>query len=456
MTMCITTTAKSSNQANSLVLAPVLALAPAELRLDNERTTVDGVDHSVAGAESEVAPSARVPNSRATTGKLIVLRVDVEESNLLDLAAVGVLGDGADIKDTETSLVVGLVGETFVDELVVVDGAGGRLVVAGVLGLLQAGDVPDVGDRETILGWRVGCSTRGVDLTLVKLVVHNEVSLPHRVEDPALVSVRCTDVRSTRDDLAGFGTVLVGDIVDGEGVLVVTVADIAAKVLLVGAAVNNALSIVGVAVLRRAASLVRLVGVVQVDEDRATGTGVVTANAATTANSDGVAELLVGNDVVRTARDTVGDVHPADILLDIEGLGVLGAQLEQLLHVEELDAVASTLRSDDQSVSDLLDLAPNDTVVAGRQTAEVFELTLLSDLCEGSTVSLANGYKFPAGTLVSPTPAAGAFANGIAELCVGLEVVKVLEAWLVFCSPSKAFDLVLRCPCSCRSGSCHP
>ena len=50
-------------QSRSLVLAPVLALAPTELGLDNKGATVDGVDDSVAGVESEVAPSTRVPNS---------------------------------------------------------------------------------------------------------------------------------------------------------------------------------------------------------------------------------------------------------------------------------------------------------------------------------------------------------------------------------------------------------
>lgn len=228
---------------SSLVLAPVLALAPAELGLDNEGTTVDGVDNSVARVESEVAPGARVPDSRATTGKLIVLREDIKVGDLLDLAAVGVLGDGADVKDAETGLVVGLVGETLVDELVVVDGAGGGLIVTGVLGLLEVGDVPDVCDRETVLGGRVGGSAGGVDFTLVKLIVHDKVGLPHGVEDPALVGVGCADVRSARDDLSGVGAVLVGHIVDGEGVLVVAVADVTAKVLLVGSAVHNALGV---------------------------------------------------------------------------------------------------------------------------------------------------------------------------------------------------------------------
>lgn len=181
-----------------------------------------------------------------------------------------------------------------------------------------------------------------------------------------------------------------------------------------------------VAVLRGATSLVRLSRVIDVDENGATGTSGVATNAATTANSNGVIELLVGNDVVRAARNAVGDVHPANILLDVEGLGVLGAELEQLLHVEELDTVANTLRSDDQSVSDLLDLAPDDTVVAGGKTSEVFELTLLGHFCEGGTVGLANGNELPTGALVSPAPATGAFTNSITELGVGLEVVEVL------------------------------
>jgi hypothetical protein len=233
MTICNTTTL--NNQSCHLVLAPVLALTPSKLRLNNKRTAVNGVNNSVTRAEGEMRPSAGVPNSLATTGKVVVLRVDIEVCDLLDLAAVGVLGDGADIKDTETSLVVGLVGKTLVDELVVVDGADGGLVVAGVLGLLQVGDVPDVSNGEAVLGGRVGSGAVGVELTLVKLVVHNKMSLPHGIENPALVGVGGTDVRSAGDDLSGLGAVLVGHIIDGEGVLVVAIADISAEVLFVRA-----------------------------------------------------------------------------------------------------------------------------------------------------------------------------------------------------------------------------
>lgn len=211
-----------------------------------------------------------------------------------------------------------------------------------------------------------------------------------------------------------------------QGVFVVAIADVTAEVLLVRATVDNALSIVSVAILRRAASLEGLVGVFHVDEDGTTSTSVVAAGAAAAANGNSVAELLVGNNVVGAAGDTIGEVHPANISPDVEGLGVPWAQLEQLLHVEELDAVAGALRSDNQGIPDLLDLAPNDGVIVGGQTTEVFELTFLGDLSEGSAVGLANGNKFSATLLVCPTPAATALTDGITKLRVGLEVVEVL------------------------------
>jgi hypothetical protein len=57
------------------------------------------------------------------------------------------------------------------------------------------------------------------------------------------VGVRGSDVGGARDDPAGVGSVLVGHVVDGQGVLVVAIADVAAEVLLVGAAVNDTLGI---------------------------------------------------------------------------------------------------------------------------------------------------------------------------------------------------------------------
>jgi hypothetical protein len=141
--------------------------------------------------------------------------------------------------------------------------------------------------------------------------------------------------------------------------------------------------IVRVAVLRRTACLERLVWVLQIDEYRppswhhvsvqCTGssranwiseltTSVVAAWSTTAAHRDGIAQLFVGDDVMRAAGDTICDVHPADIRTArprVEGFGLLGGQLEQLLHVEELDAVARALGADDQSVSNFLDLPPD-------------------------------------------------------------------------------------------------
>ena len=57
------------------------------------------------------------------------------------------------------------------------------------------------------------------------------------------MGVRGSDVGGAGDDLAGVGTVLVGHVVDGQGVFVVAVADVAAEVLLVGAAVDDTLGI---------------------------------------------------------------------------------------------------------------------------------------------------------------------------------------------------------------------
>lgn len=105
------------------------------------------------------------------------------------------------------------------------------LVVAREHGLGQRADVEDEGDRETILG-----GARPV--RLVELVVEDEELLVVAVEHPALVRVRRAGVRGARDDR---GRVLVGDVVDGECVFVVAVADVPTGVAGIGTAVDEAL-----------------------------------------------------------------------------------------------------------------------------------------------------------------------------------------------------------------------
>jgi hypothetical protein len=402
-----------------LMLAKVLSLALAPLGLDNKRTAINRVDNSVSAGECEMAPCTRIPERITTTGLHVVAREDVEVGNLLDLAAVGEARDAADVEDAQTGLVVGLEGEAVVHELVVVDHAGSGFVVAGDLGGFEVLDIPDICDSESILRQRSDRSSVGIDLALVELVVHDEMGLPVFVGDPALVSVGGADVRSAGDDLAGADALLVGDVVNGKGVLVVAVADVTSLemvrcasdeickivtyvVLLVGSTVNNALSIVGVAVLGRATLNVRLGDVVGVDEDGATSAGVVATGASTAAESDDIVLLLVGTDSVGASGNTLGKIDPGNVLLDIEDLGALRVKLEELLHVEELDTVTDTLGANDKGVFEDLHLAPDDGVVLGGKATKVLELTLLGDLGESSTISLTNGDELA--VFVGPSP----------------------------------------------------
>ena len=412
----------------TLVLTPVLALTPLHTLnislLNNKDTTVNSVDNNVTRLKGVGRPGTSVPESVTTAGLDIIRRVDVKVGNLLDLGAVGELGNAGDVEDAETGLVVGLVVKTVVYVLVVVDGAGGGLVVAGDDGLLEVLDVPDVGHGEAVFGRRVNGSTVGVDLALVKLIVHDDVGLPHGIKDPTLVGVRSTDVRSARDDGTSVTEAnFVGDIVDGQGVLVVTVANVTAVVLLVRSTVDNALSVVSVAILTVATRDVRLSGVVHVDEHGSTSTGVVTAGATASTAGDGVVLLVVGNNGVGAALDTLVDVDESSVGLDVESVGLLGGKLEQLLQVEDLDMVADTFGADDEAVTNNLDLTPDDGVVVGRKATKVLKLAVLGDLGEGGTVSLTDGNKVSA--LVRPTPGTTSLTNSITELLVRLEIVHV-------------------------------
>ena len=88
------------------------------------------------------------------------------------------------------------------------------LVVPSQDRLRKALDVENVGD-----GIPVG---RGSHLVvLIIFVIKQQVLLVEGIEHPTLMSVRGTGVAGTRDD---FGRGFVGDVVDCEGVLVVTVA----------------------------------------------------------------------------------------------------------------------------------------------------------------------------------------------------------------------------------------
>jgi hypothetical protein len=229
-------------------------------------------------------------------------------------------------------------------------------------------------------------------LALVKLIVHDDVGLPEGIENPTLMGVGGSDVGCARDDGTSVTeTLLVGDIVDGQSVLVVAVADVTAVVLLVRSSVDYALSVVSVAILAVATLNVRLSGVVHINEHGSTSAGVVTTGATASTAGDGVVLLVVGDDSVGTALDTLVDVDKSSILLDIESVGLLGRELKQLLQVEDLDMVTDTFGADDEAVTNNLDLTPDDGVVVGRKTSKVLQLAVLGNFGERSTVSLTDG-----------------------------------------------------------------
>lgn len=101
-----------------------------------------------------------------------------------------------------------------------------------------------------------------------------------------------TFVRSAGDD---FGVDLVGYVIDGETILVVSVADIAAKVFRVWALVPQALSIMHITILSSAARGSGFRGIRQINEDQTTRTSAVPR---LRTNTDRITEILVDDNVV--------------------------------------------------------------------------------------------------------------------------------------------------------------
>lgn len=166
-----------------------------------------------------------------------------------------------------------------------VDGANRGLVDAGLLWCAEVTDVPDKSGGESVRG-------RPSAVLLIQLVIKQEELLVVGVEDDTLVRVGRASVASPGDD---GGSGLVGDIVDGQRVLVVAIADVAASVAGVGSAVHQALSIVDIAVTWGTARGGRVGGVRQVDEDQSRPALV---SAWLGADCDGKVLLLEGDDVV--------------------------------------------------------------------------------------------------------------------------------------------------------------
>ncbi|KAI9155668.1 aldehyde dehydrogenase [Paramyrothecium foliicola] len=371
-------------------------------QLDGEGAALDGVDEDVAGLEVGVrAPGAEELDDTAALGG-IVLGVDVDPGDLADTGTGGVGGNGAEVEDAQAGAIVGLVYEVVDDVLVVVDGLDLGLVGAGLLGVLEVTDVPDAGHLLAFLaclqrnqrifsdlqGNGVALGGGAVATLLVELVVEDQELLVVDVEDPALVGVGGTLVGDTGDDVGDVG--LVGHVVDGEGVLVIAVADVTALVALVGSAVDQALGIVDVAIVLRRDGVGR---VGEVEEVEAGAADRVVAGLSTDGGE--VAELLVDNNVVGTAdRQQLAGPGGEVVLSELNRAGRVN--VEQLLQVEDLDAVADGLGADDGVVLVGADLAPLRGQRVGGQTAEIAHLAVLADLHESCALILANCNEFAA------------------------------------------------------------
>jgi hypothetical protein len=261
--------------------------------------------------------------------------------------------------------------------------------------------------------------------------------LPVEVVDPALVGEGGAFVGGAGDDL---GVLLVADIVaklglvvghvresrsnvHGEGVLVVAVADVGTVVLLIGAAVDQTLRVVHIAILAVATQVNGIAGVLQAEEVKTTHAAGITG---LDTDSDTVLSLLVDDDVVAAAEGERAVEVAGDVLLAIElDRGVLDLDVEQLLHVEDLDTVALELTADDHVVLVRTDLSPVSAVGSGcelgpksisvldrkdykselnSQVSEVQHATLRKNFNHGATIVHARNDELATRIGVDPTP----------------------------------------------------
>lgn len=208
----------------------------------------------------------------------------------------------------------------------------------------------------------------------------------------------------------------------GQGVLVVTVANVPAPILEIRTPVCQALSVMDVSITCGASERLGLGWVLEIDEDEA---GPTSAGAGCSADGDGILLFLIDNNVVSAAN---GQVVPpgSDILLGVKGDGLLGVDLGKLAHIKHLDTVAGGLGSDDDKVLVPPDLTPDEglNALGLRKTAEVDKLALFVDLGKGGAISLSDDDKLTAIT-AGPAPRGRTLASGGSQVSVRHEIVKV-------------------------------
>jgi hypothetical protein len=404
--------------------------------LDDERSTLNSVNKNEARLEAGV----RGPGTEESDGSaaliLIIFGVHVDETCFTHACASGILRDRGRVDYVQAVTVVGLVEKAIEDVLVVVDGASSASVVPGVHGVLEIADVEDVG------GWQTLGHRANLGVTLIKLVVHEEVLLVHFVVDNTLMDVLSTGEGCYRDDVGGVAN-LVRCVVDGDGVFVVAVADVTAFVPLVRATVDQTFGVMDISITSCTARTPGVGGVGHVEVDQTTAAGEVTSNSdglvtANRSNGNGVVQLLVYlhetrsanvdlslridkakktyHNVVCTAHWKLVPVTSKVGLREVRGASRI--QFKQLLHVKDLNSMVDGFGADDSMVTEDSDLSPvgaNGIVL--RKTTKVDQLALGADFCERSAVVLANGDEL-ATTVGGPSPARGSTSVFAAKIGV--------------------------------------
>jgi hypothetical protein len=260
----------------------------------------------------------------------IVLGVDVEESVHRNIASSGVPANRADIVHPETSAVVALVGETVHDVQVVVN----TLVVdckegPGRLGVAQITKIDDVRHGTAGRSWSLGT-------LLVELVVedHELVAL---ISPPSLVAVCSARVAEAGEDLGCWVAFLAGGIVDGDGVLVVSDADVAASETAVWSLVGDALGVVDVAILRSAAGRGGVLGIGEINVLETTCAARVTW---LSSDSNRILVVPVDDNIVGTANGDSVREETNKISQWVEDRWAARVKVQELVEIEDCDMLA--------------------------------------------------------------------------------------------------------------------
>ena len=86
-----------------------LSCSGTSLHLQDKRTTFHRVDEDVAALKQSIAGPCANEVNLATTSHVVILRIDVKESDLFNTLAGRIRRDRANVEDAETSAVVRLV-----------------------------------------------------------------------------------------------------------------------------------------------------------------------------------------------------------------------------------------------------------------------------------------------------------------------------------------------------------